>query len=315
MEQRGGSEPAPWTRQAQRAPHPRRCNSRERQWQDLYGAHPALHPLGHAGLLGSISPGTLQPLCGAHYPTFQEKAGRNQLATTQCLSSLGLAAPKPCAVPGGRLTLVFPGTPRPACRLLQMAELGAAGSRLLQREWVSAEPKGCQGPRRRACVCAKWWTQAPLREAQGAGEGESPEMGQVRPLGDGGQAGVATAGPGEEGPGAVMAQEVPGCPGPEPGTRQGPEPGTRLRGCVPSRPPSVPLPGDGAPRREASRMSLRRTGRQRQPWTRGETGCQGRQAWGPPDGVGRPHSRGRGARAERGQAPLEPGLISSDTYE
>ena len=69
----------------------------ERQWQDLCGAHPALHPPGHAGLLGSISPGTLQPLHGAHYPTFQKKAGRNQLATTQCLSSLGLAAPKPCA--------------------------------------------------------------------------------------------------------------------------------------------------------------------------------------------------------------------------
>lgn len=65
-------------------------------------------------------------------------------------------------------------------------------------------------------------------------------MGRVCPLGDGGSAGVATAGPGEEGPGAVMAQEVPGlgCPGPEPGTRlRGPEPGTRLRGCVPSRPP------------------------------------------------------------------------------
>ena len=49
------------------------------------------------GLLGGISPGTLQPLRGAHYPTFQEKAGRSQLATTQCLSGLGLAAPKPCA--------------------------------------------------------------------------------------------------------------------------------------------------------------------------------------------------------------------------
>lgn len=66
-------------------------------------------------------------------------------------------------------------------------------------------------------------------------------MGCVHPLGDGGSAAVATAGGGlgKEGPGAVMAQEVPGlgCRGPELGTwLRGPG-GTRLRGCVLSRSP------------------------------------------------------------------------------
>lgn len=66
-------------------------------------------------------------------------------------------------------------------------------------------------------------------------------MGRVHPLGGEGSAAVATAGagPGEEGPGALMAQEVTGlgCRGPELGTwLRGPG-RTRLRGGVPSRSP------------------------------------------------------------------------------
>ena len=158
----------------------------------------------------------------------------------------------PVLGPSGRLTPRLCRDPE-ACLPVTPdgIELGAAGSGQRSpsgRSGSQLSPKGrrCQGPRR-CGLRVPWWTHTPSGKAQGAscrqGWGRSREpfvMGRVH-LRDGGGAAVATAGggPGEEGPGVVMAQEVPGlgCQGPELSTWLRGPCGAWLRGCVPSRSP------------------------------------------------------------------------------
>lgn len=141
MEQRGGSEPAPWTRQAQRAPHPSGCNPVSANGRTSAGRTRLCTLQAMRGFWAASHLGPYSLCMGLIIPLSRKRLGETSWQQPNVSQVWAWQPLSPALGPGGRLTPRLSRDPE-ACLPVTPdgVELGAAGSRLLQREWVSAEP-------------------------------------------------------------------------------------------------------------------------------------------------------------------------------